>query len=187
MSVLQNFTSEEIVKDVSGTAPSHLLTISYPSGASVGGAELTPTQVKDQPKVEWTGEAGAFYTLLLTDPDVPSRAEPVAREVRHWLVVNIPGNDLSAGEARVGYVGSAPIKDSGLHRYVFLLFKQTKGKQEFKNVTASASNSREGRISTNTRQLIADHNLELVAGNFFLAQFDNYVDELRNKMTGAAM
>ena len=41
----------------------------------------------------------------------------------HWLVLNIPGNKVSEGEVRKGYVGSGPPKDSGLHRYVFALYK----------------------------------------------------------------
>lgn len=183
MSVLQKFTSEEIVKDVYDIVPGQLLKVSFPSGATVDGTELTPTQVKDEPNVEWTGVAGSFYTLLMTDPDAPSRADKSIGEVRHWLVVNIPGNDLKAGEAIVEYVGSGPPKDSGLHRYVFLLFKQTKGKQEF-NVAAANNKSREGRLSTNTRKLVADHNLELVAGNFFIAQYDDYVALLHAKMDG---
>lgn len=32
------------------------------------GNVLTPTQVKDQPTVEWDAEPNAFYTLCLTDP-----------------------------------------------------------------------------------------------------------------------
>lgn len=36
---------------------------------------------------------------LNSDPDAPSRAEPTFREWHHWLVVNIPGTDISKGEA----------------------------------------------------------------------------------------
>lgn len=66
MSVLQQFVKDEIVKDVIDVAPGLLLKVTYSSGLSVGGTELTPTQVQDQPKVEWIGEKGSFYTLLLT-------------------------------------------------------------------------------------------------------------------------
>ena len=41
----------------------------------------------------------------------------------HWLVLNIPGNDVSKGEVRKGYIGSGPPKDTGLHRYTFVLYK----------------------------------------------------------------
>lgn len=36
--------------------------------------------------------------MLLIDPDAPSRQTPTFREWHHWLVVNIPGNDLKKGE-----------------------------------------------------------------------------------------
>ena len=61
------------------------------------GNVLTPTQVSHQPSVTWTAEEGSFYTLIMTDPDAPSRADPKFREWHHWLVVNIPGNKLSEG------------------------------------------------------------------------------------------
>lgn len=81
--------------------------------------------MKDQPSVKWDADADSFYTLIMTDPDAPSRADPVAGEVRHWYVVNIPGNNLEEGETLFAYIGSGPPKDTGLHRYVFLVFKQS--------------------------------------------------------------
>lgn len=51
------------------------------------------------------------------------------REWVHWVRVNIPGDNLpcdgkDGGEDLKAYVGSGPPKDTGLHRYVFLVFKQ---------------------------------------------------------------
>lgn len=67
----------------------------YPSGVTVNlGWELTPTQVKDKPKVTWEAEEGVFYTLLMVDPDVPSRQIHNLREIRHWLIMNIPFDSL---------------------------------------------------------------------------------------------
>lgn len=62
------FQEEEIVPDVLEKLPElKTLKISYPSGVDVDlGNVLTPTQVKDQPTVEWEAEAGALYTLLMT-------------------------------------------------------------------------------------------------------------------------
>jgi phosphatidylethanolamine-binding protein (PEBP) family uncharacterized protein len=31
-----------------------------------------------------------LYTVVMVDPDALSRSNPVYREYRHWLVVNIP-------------------------------------------------------------------------------------------------
>jgi hypothetical protein len=66
MSVLEKFASEGIIPDVIDEAPGKAVKVSYPSGAIAEGVELTPTQVKDEPKVEWESEDGSFYTLLLT-------------------------------------------------------------------------------------------------------------------------
>lgn len=63
-------------------------------------------------------------SLYVSDPDAPSRNEPKFREWHHWLVVNIPGNDVSKGETLSEYVGSGPPQGTGLHRYVFLVYKQ---------------------------------------------------------------
>lgn len=84
--------------------------------------------MKDQPtSVTWDAESDSLYTLLFVDPDSPSRKEPKFREIRHWWVVNISGSNVESGETLCNYVGAGPPKDSGLHRYVFLVFKQ-KGK-----------------------------------------------------------
>lgn len=102
--------------------------VTYPSGVNVNfGNELTPTDVKDAPQVLWEAEEGAYYTLLMTDPDAPSRENHTFREVRHWLIMNILNSDIKSGDEIVEYRGSGPPKDTGLHRYIFLIFKQPTG------------------------------------------------------------
>lgn len=72
----------QIVPDVIPVAPTDVAKVSYVSGVSANeGNELTPTQVKDSPKVEWNAQSNAFYTLCMTDPDAPSRQDPKFREV----------------------------------------------------------------------------------------------------------
>lgn len=88
------------------------------------GNELTPTQVKDIPKVSYETDNDALYALIFTDPDAPSRKNPIFGEFHHWIVVNIPGNDVKSGDTLYEYVGAGPPKGTGLHRYVFLLYKQ---------------------------------------------------------------
>lgn len=77
------------------------------------GNTLTPSQVKDPPLVRWSTEEGAFYTLVMTDPDAPSRKDPSLGEVKHWIVGNIPGCDVTQGECLAGYRGSGPPKGTG--------------------------------------------------------------------------
>lgn len=67
--IQDKFRAEAVVPDVIDELPEDLLslTISYPSGVKVElGNTLTPTQVKDVPKIDWKAEEGAYYTLLLT-------------------------------------------------------------------------------------------------------------------------
>lgn len=92
------------------------------------GNEFTPTQVKDKPQVKWQAEKGAYYTLLFIDPDAPTRAQHTMREVRHWAVMNIPESSIEKGDEVIAFVGSGAPKDTGLHRYVFLVYKQPNGK-----------------------------------------------------------
>lgn len=105
--------------------PKGKLQVKYATGVAVQeGNELTPTQVKDEPQVTWEEEQGHLYTLLMVDPDAPSRADPKYREILHWAVINIPGNKLNLGQSLAEYIGSGPPEGSGLHRYVFLLYRQ---------------------------------------------------------------
>lgn len=73
-------------------------------------------------------EKDTFYTLVMTDPDATSRTNPDLREIRHWLVMNIPGCSIGLGDEVIEFMGSGPQKDTGLHRYVFLVYKQPNGR-----------------------------------------------------------
>ncbi|OQR70348.1 phosphatidylethanolamine-binding [Tropilaelaps mercedesae] len=127
-------------------------------------------------------EPGALYTLVMTDPDAPSRQNPILGEVKHWIVVNIEGGQLERGETLAGYRGSGPPKGSGIHRYIFVLYKQA-GRIAF-GETLIPSSSREGRTSFKVREFAKKYRLgEPVAGNFFRAEWDPYVDE-RNAAEG---
>lgn len=64
----------------------------------------------------------------MIDPDAPSRAEPKFRPFKHWAVINIPGSDVTKGDEITEYIGAGPPNKTGLHRYVFLVYKQTDGK-----------------------------------------------------------
>lgn len=110
-------------------------------------------------------------TKFSLDPDAPSRANATRREIRHWLTVNIEGNNVTAGESLFGYRGSGPPVGTGLHRYIFLLFEQRNGRTDFGMIPVP-NNSSDGRANTSTRNLMSDFNLTLVGGDFFQAEFE---------------
>ncbi|KAM7528117.1 hypothetical protein LguiB_031527 [Lonicera macranthoides] len=78
------------------------------------GHELFPSFVTSKPKVE-----------IMTDPDVPGPSDPYLREHLHWIVTDIPGTTGSSfGKEVVSY--EIPRPNIGIHRFVFLLYKQRK-------------------------------------------------------------
>ncbi|XP_017847426.1 phosphatidylethanolamine-binding protein homolog F40A3.3 [Drosophila busckii] len=172
---------EAIVPDVLDVAPpSGKLEVKYPTGVVVQtGNELTPTQVKDEPSVSWAAEStDALYTLLMVDPDAPSRAQPTFREILHWAVVNIVGNQLASGDTLAEYVGSGPPEGTGLHRYIFLLYRQSARVEEDMRI---GKRTRDGRFNFSVRKFAAKHGLgQPIAGSFYEAQYDDYV-AIRNK------
>lgn len=179
------FKKHGVVPDVIHTAPVAVAKIDYKSGVKADlGNVLTPTQVKDRPTVTWDAEPNTLYTLLLTDPDAPSRKDPKFREWHHWLVTNIPGHEVSKGEVLADYIGSGPPPNTGLHRYVFLVYKQG-GKitdAEHGHLTNTSGDHRGG---FKTEAFVKKHRLgSPIAGNFYQAEFDDYVPILYKQLGG---
>lgn len=173
--------SHKVVPDVVPVAPGDTATVTY-SGCTVEmGNELKPRQVKDAPKVVWNGDAAAFYTLCMTDPDAPSRKEPTYREWHHWLVGNIPGTDVEKGETLSAYIGSGPPEGTGLHRYVFLVYKQSEKLKFDEKRLPNTSGDDRGCFSIS--KFAAKYNLgNPVAGNFYQAEWDDYVPILYKQL-----
>ncbi|KAK8749329.1 hypothetical protein OTU49_015796 [Cherax quadricarinatus] len=115
----------QVVPDVIDSPPPAILKVRYGEAVVNSGNQLTPTQVVALPTLlSWPREEGALYTLCMTDPDAPNRQDPKSREFLHWLVVNLPSCDPATGHTLSGFVGSAPADGSGLHRYVYLVYRQ---------------------------------------------------------------
>ncbi|XP_035740696.1 protein D2-like isoform X1 [Vespa mandarinia] len=172
----------EVVPDVIDKVPTAVLDVAYPNNLVVEiGKVLTPTQVKNQPTVKWTADADTFYTLCMTDPDAPSRKDPKFREWHHWLVGNIPGNDIKKGETLSEYIGSGPPEGTGLHRYVFLLYKQPKKLTFDEKHLTNRSGDNRGKFSI--KKFAKKYNLgDPIAGNMYQAEYDDYVPILYKQL-----
>ncbi|ODM88164.1 Phosphatidylethanolamine-binding protein 1 [Orchesella cincta] len=135
------------------------------------------------PTITWNADPKKFYLLCLTDPDAPSRKEPTYREFHHWLVGNIPGTEIAKGDTLTEYVGSGPPQGTGLHRYVFLIYEQP-GKLTFDEKRIS-NRSEEGRGKFSIRNLAKKYKLgQPIAGNFYQAEWDDYVPEVHKQLSG---
>ncbi|OMO49508.1 Phosphatidylethanolamine-binding protein PEBP [Corchorus capsularis] len=126
------------------------ITVTFNSNKQVyNGHEFFPSSVTTKPKV-------------MTDPDVPGPSDPYLKEHLHWIVTDIPGTtDASFGREVVNY--EMPRPNIGIHRFVFLLFKQ-KRRQTVRFTPTS-------RDQFNTRKFAEDNELGLpVAAVYFNAQ-----------------
>lgn len=118
------------------------------------------------------------------DPDAPSRENPKYREWHHWLVGNIYGGDVNKGEVLSDYIGSGPPKGTGLHRYIFLVYKQ-QVKCDFSKVPKLPNNSGDKRGKFSISKFAQQFKLgPPLAGNFYVAKYDDYVPKLYAKLKG---
>uniref|UniRef100_A0A7N0U6K0 Flowering locus T n=1 Tax=Kalanchoe fedtschenkoi TaxID=63787 RepID=A0A7N0U6K0_KALFE len=142
------------------------LRVTYNKAREVSnGCELKPSQVVNQPRVDVGGyDFRNFYTLVMVDPDAPSPSDPNLREYLHWLVTDIPATTgANFGQEIVCY--ESPRPTAGIHRFLFVLFKQL-GRQ-----TVYAPGWRQ---NFNTRDFAELYNLGLpVAAVYFNCQREN--------------
>lgn len=104
---IQKFRDAKIIPDIiDDFEASKMLNVTFLVPLE-GGAQLTPNEVRSEPEVSWDTMEGDFYSILLTDCGVHS--EDVV-EVRNWLVMNIPGSDVSKGETIAEFIGAMPME-----------------------------------------------------------------------------
>ncbi|XP_026437112.1 CEN-like protein 2 isoform X2 [Papaver somniferum] len=74
-------------------SPTIKMVVTYPQNKHVqNGREFYPSSLTAKPRVEIQGgDLRSFFTLVMTDPDVPGPSDPYLREHLHWIVTDIPG------------------------------------------------------------------------------------------------
>ncbi|KAH6754980.1 centroradiali [Perilla frutescens var. hirtella] len=73
----------DVVDNFSATVK---MSVTYNSNNHVyNGHELFPSQLTSKPRVHvHGGDMRSFFTLIMTDPDVPGPSDPYLREHLHW-------------------------------------------------------------------------------------------------------
>ncbi|XP_010276915.1 PREDICTED: protein HEADING DATE 3A-like [Nelumbo nucifera] len=141
------------------------LRVTYNSRDVSNGCEFKPSAVVNQPRVDIGGDdLRTFFTLVMVDPDAPNPSDPSLREYLHWLVTDIPATTgASFGQEIICY--ECPQPTVGVHRFVFMLFRQL-GRQ-----TVFAPR---WRHNFNTRNFAELYNLGLpVAAVYFNCKREN--------------
>lgn len=145
------------------------LLVKYTSSPVKCGKEYRLSNSFDtRPRVPISGDnPKRYHTLVMLDPDAPSRKNPKFRSWLHWLVINIRNGDFRNGTEVMPYRPPTPPAGSGKHRYVFLVFQQ-EGKQ--KSVDTFAE-----RAKFNLNEYAASNDLSRVVG------FTYFTTEARQK------
>lgn len=112
----------------------------------------------------------AYYTLLMVTPDEPARTHPEARQKLLWYISDIPGSapEIDGGQEHIPYTHPLPLRNTGEHRYVFILAEQ-KEKMPDDFSAASLSSQEPGRFDT--AELLAKHGFDIVGISFFQAEY----------------
>ncbi|XP_057658324.1 protein D2-like [Diorhabda carinulata] len=176
-----SWSEKGLVPDILEKPPPNVLKVKYPRATVKDGAIIPARYTKLAPKVIWNvDKKGTHYSLVMTDIDAPSRQKPFLREWHHWLVVNIPDNHFEKGDTLTEYIGAGPPKGTGLHRFVFLLLKQPNS-ISFPSYRISKTHYK-GRPKFQTQTFIKKYNMEIYAGTFFEAEYDEFVDEVHKQI-----
>jgi len=179
-----------LIDELMDKTPKNVITIAYEGNNVLDeksqGKENTPTQVRYQPLSITMPKTkdGLFYTLIMIDPDTPSRDTPIKNktQVLHWLMVNIPGHGFG-GRHLAPYIGSGPPQETGIHRYTFLIFEEGKTPKDYKGIAPFDTVDVARRVYWNFVEHGKPWTLrgfmnwaklgEPVAANFYQAQYAN--------------
>ncbi|KII67423.1 OV-16 antigen [Thelohanellus kitauei] len=127
------------------------------------GATINPANADSEPHLSWEASSDDKYTMVMTDLDAPRR------EWYHWLIYDVPGNDLTGGKTLIEYMPPSPPFGTGKHRYLFLIHKQ-EGPLQINESKIAADDSK-GRSRRDSKEFASRNKLdEPIAVGMFLAE-----------------
>lgn len=191
-SVVAALRKEQIIPDVipEGFVPSTLLNVAWGDKEAQLGNELTKADTVNEPVITFApgsdDNPDSTYTLAFLDPDAPSRADPKFGPFRHWVITGLkaPGAEAiaqlakDAGGSPIGaksdkpattpYRPPGPGPGTGVHRYVFLLFREPSEGVDIPAGSPEYGAELEQRRKWSGIEFGNRYGLALVAANFFL-------------------
>lgn len=82
------------------------------------GEFLKVSETQIQPEIKLNVDPNEIYTLIVHDPNA------VGGNKIHWARINIKNGDIHSGKDIIPYLGPAPPRYTGIHHYIFELYKQ---------------------------------------------------------------
>jgi len=167
------WTETGTVPDKLSEVPDQLLQVNVDGTWVTPNMTLDTAQLQKKPTFKWKADPNALYTLLIEDNDI---VDPPIKYA-HWLVTNIPGDDVANGEEVATWIPSYhfEVKEDGTldtsgqitNRHLVLVYKQP-GRIEVSGQAGCNPGILEPPRVIDHDQFQADYNLEgPVAGNFY--------------------
>lgn len=169
---------DELVPDVLPKIPEEELFVSFHSAWVNFGNLVSCSASANKPTVlDWKTEKNAYYTIILTGPDCPSRKNHTDREFLHWMVTNVRGLEFMEGDTMAEYIGAAPSYVKGAHRFLFIVFKQPEPQKMSFNEPPifDAFPFNEKRRKFSTQNFAKKYGLEAIAANYYWIDLDKPV------------
>ncbi|XP_046964048.1 protein D1-like [Vanessa cardui] len=116
------FLDNKLVPNIEIVAPQSFITVNYSSVNIDLGTEVNPVQTLFPPVVSYEANSTELYTFMFFGPDLPIDVVPRYTQFLHWLIVNIPGEDMENGDTVSTHFPPTPYP--GGFPYLFLLYKQ---------------------------------------------------------------
>ncbi|CAF0721680.1 unnamed protein product [Didymodactylos carnosus] len=156
---------EYVLKELKEGAPhGDLFEVTYGETTVDHNTELTKDESKTKPVIEVDNTKlkakNQFLTLVVIDPDAPSRDNPANGPYLHYIVANAQKMDFSDGTTICNYMGPSPPSGTGPHRYVFLLYISNDTVQHDKVQDSQ-------RKQFHIRDFVRKNNLGLEAAKYF--------------------
>lgn len=164
-------------------APVLPLHVEFPVGAEsdacsvvFAGNDIKPAEAKQRPGVTYEADESTLWTLLCVNAE--GSVESAAPQTVQWLVQNIPGSEVEAGEELFPYLQPLPYRGTGHHRLVFVLFKQ-EGKLAPADTAAQPETPDLSGRGFNTEEFYRQHEDQLTPAGlcFFQSDWDSSVTE----------
>lgn len=137
------------------------------------GNVVKPKEASQEPIVGFDSDSTeSLWTLILTNPD--GHLTDSSAEYLHWMITNIPGNDVSSGQVTVPYLQPFPAFGTGYHRLVFLLFKQ-KGTLDLSRYCQGAAEVNLAQRTFKTAEFFAEFKDQVTPASlaFFQSDYDS--------------
>ncbi|XP_023939744.2 protein D1 [Bicyclus anynana] len=178
-SIADTFVEAGFPEVLNIAAPENSFEVTYGPVRVNMGNEIYPGLTSDRPDIAWkNADRNALYAFIMLDPNLLlSAKEERGRTLLHALYVNIRNMDLDSADEVARFISPSPAPGSGVHDYVYLLYKHKK------RIDTSASDipdfSQPGyRILFNLTEFLSEYDFgDAEAGNFHRAQFPDDLEE----------